>query len=72
MVLLIMMVDKPEPLLKAKHLLMRAAPCSLSISEPDPALGKVIVTVEVKAAFSVTTTSPLERVVTDAEDAFAC
>jgi hypothetical protein len=69
--LLIMIVDRPEPLLKAKHLLIKAAPCSPICSDPEPALGKVMVTVEVEAASSVTTTNPFFRVVTKLEEAVA-
>jgi hypothetical protein len=65
-VLLIRIVDNPDPLLNAKHLLIRAAPSSPNISEPDPALGYVMVTVDVEQASSVTTINPLGRVLTDA------
>jgi hypothetical protein len=66
-----MIVERPEPLLKAKHLLIKAAPFSPNPSDPEPAFGKVIVTVEVEAASSVTTVNPLESLVTDADEAFA-
>ena len=65
------MVERPDPLLKARHLLIKAAPCSPSSSDPEPAFGKVMVTVEVEAASSETTVKPLESLVTDADDAFA-
>lgn len=58
--------DSPDPDLKDKNLLTSAAPDSPAVSEDDPALGKVRVMVEVLDAFSETTVSPLESVVTDA------
>lgn len=57
--------DKPEPELKARHLLARAAPASLVASLLDPAFGKVKVTVDVDEESSETTVSPLGRVVTE-------
>lgn len=58
--------DSPDPDLKDKNLLANAAPDSLAVSKDDPALGNVRVMVEVLDAFSETTVSPLERVVTEA------
>ena len=57
--------ERPEPDLKARHLLARAAPCSPGSSEAEPAPGKVRLTVEVDAASSDTTVRPLGRVVED-------
>lgn len=64
-------LERPEPDLKARHLLARAAPCSATDSPEEPALGKVRVTVEVEEASSVTTVRPLGRVDTDGELALA-
>lgn len=58
--------DSPDPDLKDKNLLANAAPDSLAVSKDDPALGNVRVMVEVLDAFSETTVSPLESVVTEA------
>jgi hypothetical protein len=63
--------ESPLPVLYIMHLLIKAAPASSTASLPDPAPGKVMVTVELLAAFSVTTMVPLERVDTDGELAFA-
>lgn len=71
MVRLISNVDKEEPDLKFKHLLIRAPPCSPSASLADPALGKVKLTVEVEEEPSDTIVTPLERVVTEAAVAVA-
>ena len=60
-------LERPEPDLKARHLLARAAPCSATDSLEEPALGKVRVTVEVEEASSVTTVRPLGRVDTEGE-----
>ncbi len=60
------MEDNPEPDLKLRHLLARAAPASLIASLLDPALGNVNETVLVEDASSETTVSPLGRVVTEA------
>ena len=64
-------LERPEPDLKARHLLARAAPCSATDSLEEPALGKVRVTVEVEEASSVTTVRPLGRVDTEGELALA-
>ena len=71
MVRLIMRVEIPDPDLKDKHLLIRAAPFSSMASLAEPALGYVMVTVEVEQAFSVTTISPFESVETEPEVALA-
>lgn len=60
------MEDNPEPDLKLRHLLARAAPASSVASLFDPALGNVKEIVLVDAASSETTVSPLGSVVTDA------
>ena len=65
------MVERPDPLLNAKHLLAKAAPCSPNCSDPEPAFGKVMVTVEVEQASSETTVKPLESLVTEEVEAFA-
>ena len=58
--------ERPDPDLKARYLLARAAPDSEADSEEDPAPGKVKETVEVEDAVSETMVRPLESVVTDA------
>mmetsp|Transcript_11177 Transcript_11177/g.20924 ORF Transcript_11177/g.20924 Transcript_11177/m.20924 type:complete len:104 (+) Transcript_11177:1087-1398(+) len=63
--------ESPEPDLKERNLLTSAAPDSVADSDEDPALGKVRATVDVADPFSVTTVSPLARVVTDVELATA-
>jgi hypothetical protein len=63
--------DTPEALFHAMHLLSKAAPCSPMASLADPAPGNVRDTVDVEAAFSVTTVNPFGRVDTEAELAFA-
>lgn len=62
--------DTSEPDLNAMHLLSNAAPCSPTVSLADPAPGKVSDTVDVEAAFSVTTVSPFGSAVTEAVLAF--
>lgn len=59
--------ESPDPDLKDMYLLASAAPDSEMDSDDDPALGKVSVMVEAEAAFSETTVSPFERVVTEAK-----
>lgn len=59
--------ERPDPDLKDMNLLASAAPDSEMDSDEDPAWGKVSVMVEAQDAFSDTTVSPLERVVTEAE-----
>jgi hypothetical protein len=59
--------ESPDPDLKDMNLLASAAPDSEMDSDEDPAWGKVSVMVEAQDAFSDTTVSPLERVVTEAE-----
>lgn len=54
--------ERPDPDLKARHLLASAAPASDAVSEEDPAEGNVKETVEVEDASSVTTMRPLGRV----------
>ncbi len=58
--------ERPDPDLKERNLLARAAPDSEMVSEADPALGKVREMVDVADAVSETTVRPLGRVVTDA------
>lgn len=59
-------VERPDPDLNARFLFTRAAPVSEGPSEADPALGKVMETVEREEASSVTMVRPEGRVVTDA------
>lgn len=63
--------ETSEPLFHAMHLLSKAAPCSPKVSLADPAPGKVKDTVDVEAAFSVTTVRPFGSVDTEALLAFA-
>ena len=58
--------ERPDPELNARNLLASAAPDSDDDSYADPALGYVMVMVDVDAAVSETTVRPLARVVTDA------
>ncbi len=58
--------ESPDPDFKDMYLLARAAPASETVSEDDPAPGKVSAMVDVEDAFSETTVSPLDKVVTDA------
>ena len=56
----------PDPLLKAIHLLAKAAPFSDTVSLELPAFGKVNDTVDVLEAVSVTIVNPFDSVVTEA------
>ena len=58
--------ESPDPDLKERNLLARAAPDSDEDSEEDPAPGKVSEMVDVDDAVSDTTVRPLDRVVVEA------
>ena len=71
MVRLIKIEERPEPDLKFMHLFTNAAPCSSKLSPAEPALGYVIMTVELTHESSVATVNPLGKVLTDTDVALA-